>query len=462
LPHKQQKQTTCTARFAAIETLCQLERTRLPADTIFDQMTGQCALNDSDRHLAMNILYGVLRQRQALESLLQALCRQPPARIKSFVRQALLTGLYQIFFLDRIPESAAVNESVKAVQAAHLPKNLQGFVNAVLRESIRRKELLVPLTFHDAAGAPVLNHPDWLVRRWTKIFGKEETRRICACNNRQSPLIVNINTRAATPESVKAALEREGVHVQPGQYSPDALILPDFHGPINRLPGFDQGHFQVQDEAAQLLPRLLTPFVNNGLYLDACAGVGGKTTNLVALGQGEKITVMAVEPEARRRQKFHENMRRLHPGTPVTLVEQDLGRFADTSDLRFDGILVDAPCTGTGVTGRHPDIRWSRREGDPARCQRTQLMLLEQAAGLLGPGGVLVYATCSLEPEENEEVITLFLAGHPEFMVEDCAPFLPEAARELVRDHFFAPRPGPTIDGFFGARMRKGQKDRRQ
>jgi len=231
LPQHQQKQTACTARFAAIEALCELERTRLPADTIFDQITGQCALNDSDRHLAMNILYGVLRQRQALESLLQALCRQPLARLKPFVRQALLAGLYQIFFLDRIPESAAVNESVKAVQAAHLPKNLQGFVNAVLRESIRRKEMLVPLTFHDATGAPVLNHPDWLVRRWTKKFGKEETRRICACNNRQSPLILNINPCAATPESVKAALEQEGHHVLAGQYSPEALILPDFTGP---------------------------------------------------------------------------------------------------------------------------------------------------------------------------------------------------------------------------------------
>jgi 16S rRNA (cytosine967-C5)-methyltransferase len=233
------------------------------------------------------------------------------------------------------------------------------------------------------------------------------------------------------------------------------LILPDFHGAVNRLPGFDQGHFQIQDEAAQLLPRLLTPFVNNGRYLDACAGLGGKTTNLIGLGHGRVITIMAVEPEPRRRQKFQENMRRLHPAAPVTLVEQDLQHFAADCDLRFDGILVDAPCTGTGVTGRHPDIRWSRRECDPARLQQTQLMLLEQAAGLLAPGGILVYATCSLEPEENEEVIALFLADHPEFNLEDCAPFLPEPARELVRDHFFAPRPGPTIDGFFGARMRK-------
>jgi 16S rRNA (cytosine967-C5)-methyltransferase len=461
LPRHQQE-TARTARFAAIETLCQLERTRLPVESLFDRITGECRLNDSDRSLATNIIYGVLRQRQALESLLQALCRQPLARLKPFVRQALLTGLYQLFFLDRIPESAAVNESVKALQAARLPKNLQGFVNAVLRESIRRKELLVPLTYHSSDGAAILNHPDWLVRRWTEQFGVAETRRICAANNQQSPLVLNVNTLAATPESVRAALEREGLSVLSGNYSPHALILPDFHGAIDRLPGFAQGHFQVQDQGAQLLPLLLTPFVNNGLYLDACAGLGGKTGNLVGLGHGQNITIMAVEPEPQRRRKFHENMGRLHPGTAVTLIENDLQHFAADCDLRFDGILVDAPCSGTGVTGRHPDIRWSRRENDLPRYRQTQLMLLEQAAGLLAEGGVLVYATCSLEPEENEEVITLFLADRPEFMVDDCAPFLPEAARVLVRDNFFAPRPGPAIDGFFGARMLKKTGDRSQ
>lgn len=459
MPRAQPK-TDRSARFAAIETLCQLERTRLPADILFDRVTGQCTLNDSDRHLAMNILYGVLRQRQGLESILQSLCRQPLTRIKPFVLQALLSGLYQIFFLDRIPESAAVNESVKALQAARLPQNLQGFVNAVLRESIRRKELLTPLTCHNSDGAPILNHPDWLVRRWTKQFGWEETRRICASNNRQPPLILNVNTCSSSREPVREALEEAGIVALPGTYSPDALILPDFHGAVSRLPGFTQGHFQVQDEAAQLLPQLLTPVADHGLYLDACAGLGGKTGNLIQLGRGHDITITAVEPEPGRCLKFQENMRRLYPGTPVTLAEGDLQRFAAGCNLRFDGILVDAPCSGTGVIGRHPDIRWSRREQDLARYQHIQLELLEQTAGLLAAGGILVYATCSLEPEENEEVITLFLERHPEFMLEDCAPLLPPPARELVENKFFVPRPGPSIDGFFGARMRKKQKNR--
>lgn len=455
MPKIQQK----TARYAAIETLCQLERTHLPAGSLFDKVATQCALVGSERHLAMNIIYGVLRQRHALGSLLHSLCRQPLSKLKPFVHQALLTGLYQIFFLDRIPESAAVNESVKALQTAHLPKNLQGFVNGVLRESLRQKQDLTARLREDSSGNPFLNHPEWLVRRWQERYGQEEMRRICAINNQQSPLILHVNTCITTKEQLMAAIEQEGIEVRPGAYGEDALILPEFHGAINKLPGFAQGHFQVQDEAAQLIALLLTPIIQNGRYLDACAGVGGKTSCLVQLCASAHATIAAVEPELQRQQKFRENRQRLHPDAPVTLYEMDLERFAQSCDSHFDGILVDAPCSGTGVTGRHPDIRWNRQENELARFQKNQLALLEQAAGLLAPGGTLVYATCSLEPEENEDVIAIFLDLHPDFVIENCAPFLPQPARELVRDGFFAPRPGPSIDGFFGARLVRGEKD---
>ncbi|MEK6202097.1 MAG: 16S rRNA (cytosine(967)-C(5))-methyltransferase RsmB [Desulfobulbaceae bacterium] len=476
MPEQQQRRSrpAQSARFAAIETLCRLERSRLPVASLFDKVAAECGLDGPDRHLAMNIIYGVLRQRQTLDFLLQSLCRQPLSKIKPFVRQALLTGLYQIFFLDRIPESAAVNESVKAVQAAHLPKNLQGFVNGVLRESIRRKQTLAGAM--DGAESTLLNHPDWLVKRWQQRYGEDEMRRICAVNNQQSPLTLLVNSCVTSRAQLMADIEQEGIVVLPGTYSQDALILPDFHGAINRLPGFSQGHFQVQDEAAQLLPLLLAPIVNNGLYLDACAGLGGKTGNLIQLcaaGHGRPsvagardgagatashATIMAVEPDPQRRQKFHENMQRLHPGAEVSLSPMDLQHFSHECDLRFDGILIDAPCSGTGVTGRHPDIRWNRQESDLARYQRMQLELLELAAGLLAADGTLVYGTCSLEPEENEEVIALFLERHPDFMTDDCTPFLPPAAGELIHNGFFAPRPGPSIDGFFGARLIRGQK----
>jgi len=452
LPDLNQK-TRRSARFAAIETLCRLDRSRLPVAALFDKVAGECTLDGADRQLAMNIIYGVLRQRQTLNGLLQSLCRQSITKIKPFVRQTLLTGLYQIFFLDRIPESAAVNESVKAVQAAHLPKNLQGFVNGVLRASIRQKQTLQAACHHDSSERPFLNHPDWLVSRWQKRYGEEEMRRICTVNNQQSPLILLVNTCRTNRAQLMADFEQAAIAVQPGAYSQEALILPDFHGVISRLPGFSQGHFQVQDEGAQLLTLLLNPIKKGGHYLDACAGLGGKTSGLVQLGAGSNAVITAVEPEPQRQQKFRENMVRLHPEASITLAGMDLQRFAQGCDRLFDGILVDAPCSGTGVTGRHPDIRWNRQQSDLARYQILQLTLLEQAAGLLAADGILVYATCSLEAEENEEVITLFLRRNPEFMTEDCAPFLPPTARQLVSNKFFASRPGSSIDGFFAARL---------
>jgi 16S rRNA (cytosine967-C5)-methyltransferase len=283
-------------------------------------------------------------------------------------------------------------------------------------------------------------------------------QRICAVNNQQAPLILHVNTLVTTREQLLAAIEQEEIVVHSGAYSPDALILPDFHGPISKLPGFFQGHFQVQDEAAQLLTLLMGPLLNNGHYLDACAGLGGKTSGLIQLraaGNARSATISAVEPELQRQHKFRDNMHRLHPDEPVTLYDMDIQHFAQTCDRRFDGILIDAPCSGTGVTGRHPDIRWNRQKSDLARYQKLQLQLLAEAARLLAPAGILVYATCSLEPEENEEVVALFLEQQPDFISEDCAQFLPPSAKILVKEQFFASHPGPSIDGFFGVRLRR-------
>jgi 16S rRNA (cytosine967-C5)-methyltransferase len=271
-------------------------------------------------------------------------------------------------------------------------------------------------------------------------------------------LILQVNTSVTTTVQLMADMEQEGIVAQPGSYSENALILPEFHGAVSKLPGFAQGHFQIQDEGAQLIALLLTPIIANGRYLDGCAGVGGKTSCLIQLSTTTQATIDAVEPDPQRLQKFRANMLRLHPDAPVILYDIDLQRFAQNCDSRFDGILIDAPCSGTGVIGRHPDIRWNRQEHELARYQQNQLALLEQASGLLAPNGILVYATCSIEPEENEKVIALFLDHHPDFVSEDCAPLLPPPARELVRDGFFAPLPRSTIDGFFGARLRHGEK----
>lgn len=440
-----------TARFVAIETLCQLQKSRKPVTALFDNLVSRYNINESDRQLATNIIYGILRLRQSLDFILQDLCTQPLTKLKPFVHQALAVGLYQIFYLDRIPESAAVNESVKALQAAHLPKKLQGFVNGVLRNSIRRRDELQKLL--NDSSQTILNHPDWLIKRWEKRFGQEEAIRICRQNNKQSPLTLQVNSCTTDRDKLLETLNDAGISAQKGQYSKDALILANYHGGVSRLPGYAEGAFQVQDQGAQLLAALLGPMAPQGEYLDCCAGVGGKTSLMVQLCRPVQARVFAVEPEKERQGKFSENMTRLHPDLPIPLFPGSLQDFSAQCPGRFHGILLDAPCSGTGVTGRHPDIRWNRRPDDLPAYQHTQYELLQTAATLLCPHGILVYATCSLEEEENEEVIKSFLAANKNFSLDDAAAHLPPAARSLVRNGYYAPLPASDIDGFFGARL---------
>jgi 16S rRNA (cytosine967-C5)-methyltransferase len=449
LPPSQNK----SARFVAIKTLCELEKSRKPVKNIFNGLLAEYPLENNDRQLAVNIIYGILRKRESLDTMLQHLCSQPLRKLKPFIHQALRVGLYQLIFLDRIPESAAVNESVKAVKAARLPKRLHGFVNGVLRNSIRkREELLVLIRNSDNV---ILNHPHWLIERWENNYGKKEALRICKQNNEQALLSLQVNTCITDRESFSKTLHENGINAHNGIFCDTTLILDDFHGDISKLPGFNEGLFQIQDQGAQLLVHILGPLKQDGEYLDACAGVGGKTSILIQLAKSLQAKVSAVEPEKARLEKFKENMTRLHPLLNVPIFPGRLQDYSVSNSKRFHGILLDAPCSGTGVIRRHPDIRWNRKAQDFKHYQETQLELLQSAAALLLPGGILVYATCSLEAEENEQVIEHFLTLHPEFTLEDCSPALPKTAHSHVTNGYFFPLPQSEIDGFFSARLCK-------
>ncbi len=405
----------------------------------------------------MNLVYGVLRQRQALDEFLRGVSRTPLNKLDPFIHQILAVSLYQIFFLGRIPHSAIVNEAVNSCRYKRTPRRLHGFVNGILRETVRRLEKTSSLQLpqKNRNGRPIFNHPDWLVNRWINAFGIQETTRICEENSLEPLPVLRINRSRISVSDYRRKLDREGIGHHPAVYGTESLVLTNFRGPVHSLPGYGEGFFQVQDEAAQLASFLLAPLKKNGLYLDGCAGLGGKTAHLAELGTGRDLEIHCVEPDRHRLQLLLENQRRLFADSRIHVHEQSLEDFANRSNLLFDAILIDAPCSGTGVTGRHPDIRWNRTEEDIGRYCRRQLSLLSSAADLTAPGGILVYTTCSLETEENEEVIRSFLTDHPEFILTDCENYLPESARKLVRNSFFQPHPAATIDGFFGARLEK-------
>jgi 16S rRNA (cytosine967-C5)-methyltransferase len=451
-----QKKQPKTARFTATAVLCNLYQSRASVKPLFDKMVDKYALAANERNLAMQLVYGVLRHRQFLDRILEILSRTPLRKLDPFVHQALAVGLFQLFFLERIPESAAVNETVESCKVAKTPQRLHGFVNGILRQSIRQKKNLAIRVLTDSSGKPVLNHPEWLTERWYRNFGEKETERICLANNSEPTLVLRVNSSIISRDDYCRRLADEGITCTHGIFSTEAVILPDFHGPITTIPGYAEGLFQVQDEAAQLATLLLGPFRTGGRYLDGCAGLGGKTSHLLQLAKVYDLEIHAVEPEPHRLNKLRENITRLFSDCKPVIHEADLQQFSSLQDApSFDGILIDAPCSGTGVTGRHPDIRWNRRPEELVRYQQQQLDLLAVAAKLLNPKGLLVYATCSLEPEENQEVVQEFLRNHEDFVLTDCSLQLPKDAYNLVENNFFVPRPSATIDGFFAARMQR-------
>ncbi len=447
-----------TSRRLAVLCLCRRDRDGSVVQVHIDRIIHGSSLAGPDRQLAVLLVRGVLRQQQFLDGIIARFSSVPPAKMKPLTLMALRVGVYQLFFLDRIPASAAVNETVKVMKAEKQPRWLVNFVNGVLRTIARQRASLPGPDVAGADGTPVLNHPDWLLRRWRARYGRERTEEICRLNNREPPLVLRVNTRLISREALADRCRRAGHEVRNGSYAPDGLVLESGAGAVAGLPGFAEGMFQVQGEAAQLATLLLAPFAAGRRYLDACAGLGGKTGHLAQLLPAE-AELTAVEPDRRRFTLLGENLRRLRAGGNITLFNGGLDEFAGSGGGRFDAILVDAPCSGTGVIRRHPDIRWNRREDDLRSYQRQQACLLHTAASLLAPGGILVYATCSLEPEENQQVIDAFRKTHSGFTPADCRAFLPPAADRLITaDGCFSPTPADGLDGFFAARLEHNLK----
>ena len=377
--------------------------------------------------------------------------------MKSRTIQALRVGIFQLFFLDRIPPSAAINETVQALKDMRQPKWLTGFVNGVLRSVERqRPDLPTPFNGKKLPDSAALSHPKWLINRWLERFGRPEAAAICRANNSVAPLSLRINTTRTTRNSILELLAAAEIEALKGRYSPLAVKLTGYNGPVVKIPGFSDGLFQVQDEAAQLVSMLLGPLRPNGIYLDGCAGLGGKTSHLAQILPPE-CQLFAVEPNPGRLQKLRENLERLHLGKAVHIVEEKIESLLPEMKQKFTGILIDAPCSGLGVIRRHPDIRWARSPEDLERYQGIQLAILASAARLLEPGGVLVYCTCSTEPEENQAAVESFLAAHPGFSLSDCRDFLPESGTEFVdAAGYFQTIPGrDDLDGFFAARLIK-------
>lgn len=396
-------------------------------------------LPEADRRLAHELAAGVLRRQQTLDDRLAPLVPRGWDGVPRPLQDLLRLGAFQLTALERVPAHAAVDTSVSLAKESGGPR-AGGFVNAVLRRLDRDAEAPVVAVDSEAAGlARAHSHPLWLVERWVGRFGAEETERLLEWNDQRPRLV--LQPARESLETLTQRWREAGIEVQPAPFG--AGLVTDRRRPED-LPGYVEGAFVVQDPAQALLAWYadLAPGVT--LY-DASAAPGGKT---IALGRSG-ARVIAGDVSRLRARRLAANLRRAGSGREHPVV----------ADLRqapirpVDAVLLDAPCLGTGTFGRHPDARWRVTEQALAKLAGVQAELLDRAAELVAPGGLLLYATCSLEPEENGEQVAQFLIRHPEFHRETTTTFPPTLLSEDGDLTILPQRHG--TDGAYASRLRR-------
>ena len=398
-----------------------------------------CALTPPDRRLVQELAYGVVRWQGTLDWLIQA--RTEGRTQKPLLQILLRLGLYQLFWLDRIPDHAAVNETVEmARQLGFGPQ--AGFVNAVLRGYLRERlateQRIEDLKKEDPALG--FSHPGWLCQRWRKQWHARTLEKLLQWNNTPPLTYARANTLRTTPEELAASWEKETVRFIPRQYDwapRDIVFELENHPPLVEMPSFQQGLFYVQDPSTLMAVTMMDPQPGEAI-LDLCAAPGGKTTFAAQLMNNRGL-IMAQDSHMLRRKLVQQNCERLG----VTCARLSAPAEGVNPDLStpYDRILVDAPCSNTGVLRRRVDLRWRIQEKEIGRLVRAQRNLLEAAARQLKRGGTLIYSTCSLEPEENESLIAGFIAQRSDFRLEESRWLLP------FRD---------GVDGAYVARLRMG------
>jgi len=406
------------ARVAVFEILLRIETTDAYASELLHS-SRFAKLSPADRGLLTELVMGVLRWRGVLDNKIAEWSSQSLAKFDMEVLTALRVGAYQILFLDRVPRHAAVNESVELIKSAH-KRSAAGLVNAVLRKIER-----VPSDLDDRSA-----HPDWLVERWTRIYGADVARRICEYNQATPRSAVRMNDpglrpggqpRAAVRTRVLDELRDEGIQLEPGKLLSTAFTVGA--GDITQTKSFRERRLTIQDEGSQLVALLVGEGKN---ILDCCAAPGGKTRILAERNPEAMVVAMELHPQRAAL------VRKLVSAENVHVIAADARKmpFAWT----FDRILVDAPCSGTGTLARNPEIKWRLKPEDLLRLQEYQIEILRAAMKHVSPGGRIVYSTCSLEPEENSDVVEKALAAHSAFRLVNCHERLEElrAGGELI------------------------------
>lgn len=438
------------ARAAAYRILCQVHQQGAYANVALAQELRRGDFSDIDRRFITELVYGTVKAKGTLEWAIKKYLARPWNKTKPEVQEILRLGAYQIMYMDKVPDSAACNEAVELAKK-FANEGAGKFVNGVLRSMVRNSE---KRQFPEGKGNATLHlalrsqHPEWLVRRWIKEFGYEEAAALCRFNNTQPPVTLRTNTLRTSPSELFLQLTAAGAEAHRCKLTEEGFVL-DSHGALDYLQPLQEGYCQVQDESSMLVAHVVNPQPYE-VVLDVCSAPGGKTTHLAALMQNEG-RIIACDIYDHKLHRVEENAKRLG----IYIIETkllDAREAGKTFPQLADRVLVDAPCSGLGVLRRKPDSRWRKEAAMLQELPQLQLEILRSAAQALKPGGTLVYSTCSIAREENQDVVEKFLQEAKDFQLVNAGERLP-VPRDEAMVQLYPQRDG--TDGFFIACLQK-------
>ena len=442
------KGNTANARECALSVLVACRRNGAWADAALKAQLGKCALSAQDAALCSRIVYGVMQNELLLNWSLSAYCTQKLGHLQPPLSDILRIGAYQILFLDKVPDHAAVSESVELCRT-NGRSAASGLVNAVLRKVAQNKSNLPPLPEGNIARLSVAySHPQWLVKKLVSLLGTEEAEAFLLIDNEASPISVQVNPLKTSEKALVEELRGEGVCVTPHPWVPGCLELSGT-GDLTTLSAFYNGRFTVQDAAAHLIV-CAADFARGQRVLDVCAAPGGKSF-AAAFAMENEGSILSCDLHENKLKRIREGAQRLG----ITCIETaavDGRAFREEWAGRFDVVICDVPCSGLGIIRKKPDIRYKPLDAIE-RLPEVQRAILETVSRYVKPGGALLYSTCTVRKEENEAVVLPFLQAHPEFSLE---PFPVPDGLDLPNEGYAALLPHKhAADGFFICKLRK-------
>ena len=438
-----------TPRQLVIKLLDRLDQTNAFADLLLESEFRKCELTDPDKALVQEIFFGVIRWRNRLNWIIKNFYRGDFDKSPRFIQSILQSSLYQLNFMDKIPDYAAINEAVELAKlnGGHYWGKK---INAILRSFQRNRHQIKWPDYQTNPGKYIsvyYSHPRWMVDRWLNRMGTEETIALCKANNKVPELSLRVNKLKTSTTALKKLLSQFNVQTTRSIHI-ENFLLTDRLPNLNQFAPFQHGLFSIQDTSAGLPCILLTPQPDDKI-IDLCAAPGGKTSFLAEL-TSEQAKIFSIDLNISRINLIRQNLKRLGLKS-VQLIQADGTQF---SCQNIDKIIVDAPCSGLGVLSKRVDLRWKRIPDQIKELSQLQLTLLTNAAKLLRSGGVIVYCTCTIEPEENEHIVKKFLYEHNDFHIESASRYVSE---EITSPegyiYTFPHRHG--MDGSFAVRLVK-------